>query len=114
MTQKKYDTLSQAMNSLRDEGYTTEYDFKDDQLVETDGDRKLDISDFEIDHVLRFEGISNPDDNSVLFAISAENDKGQLVMPYGAYADNVSPKLLQKLEHHPNANPGSHQERSDN
>ncbi len=48
---------------------------------------------------LRFEGMNNPDDSSILFAISAsDGSKGVLVDAYGAYAANVSPEMMDRLK----------------
>lgn len=51
----------------------------------------------------RFEGDSNLDDSSILFAISAtkSNLKGMLVDAYGAYADPLNIEMIQKLKYRP-------------
>ncbi|MEO8582387.1 MAG: hypothetical protein ABI415_01250 [Flavitalea sp.] len=63
---------------------------------------KLFRDEFEIDKVYRFEGESNPDDSSVLYAISSPKFKlkGTLVNGYGIYADAASSKLVSKLNAH--------------
>ena len=54
---------------------------------------------FKADRFLRFEGMNNPDDSSILFAISAsDGSKGVLVDAYGAYAANVSPEMMDRLK----------------
>lgn len=59
----------------------------------------LSPDEFEIDKVYRFEGESNPDDEAIVYAISATNHdvKGVLVNSYGIYADPVASKLVKKL-----------------
>lgn len=93
-----YDTLSQALMGLRERGYTEDFN-----LVENCIECKALDSSFYPDHfnvveVHRFEGMSNPDDNSVLYVIETEDGtKGTLVDAYGAYSQSLSPEMVQKL-----------------
>jgi hypothetical protein len=101
---KSYTTLSQAMNALRDEGYVEDFNLKPDGLICNTLDREFNHNQFEVDKVYRFEGDSNPDDNSILFAISSDNGKikGILVDAYGAYADPLTTEMIRKLRYEPN------------
>lgn len=56
--------------------------------------------DFEIDEVYRFEGMNDPGDNEVLYAISSSDHKvkGVLLDAYGTYADAISEVMLDKLK----------------
>ena len=50
------------------------------------------------DEFHRFEGMSNPDDNSIVFAISSNDGiKGTLVDAYGMYADSLTESMIKKL-----------------
>ena len=52
-----------------------------------------------MDEVHRFEGMTNPDDSSVLYAIASTGGlKGLLVDAYGAYAESVSQEMIRKLQ----------------
>lgn len=54
--------------------------------------------DFNVVKYYRFEGDSNPDDNSVLYVIETlGGDKGLLVDAYGAYSGNVPKEIMNKL-----------------
>lgn len=54
--------------------------------------------DFEVVQVHRFEGMTDPEDQSVLYAITSKNGvKGTLVNGYGIYSDPISDKLMAKL-----------------
>jgi len=97
-----YDTLTAAVSDLEKRGY--EYDFTlSDEFIECKSiDMKLMPEEFEIDEFYRFEGMNDPDDSAVIYAISSPvgNLKGVLIDAYGAYAENVSPELLDKLKMH--------------
>jgi hypothetical protein len=42
--------------------------------------------------------MSNPDDSSILFAISiSDGKKGTLVDAYGAYAESITQEMMDKL-----------------
>mgnify|MGYP003651233956 FL=1 len=47
----------------------------------------------------RFEGMSDPDDNTILYVIeTTTGEKGLLVDAYGMYAGNVPRDLVKKLK----------------
>ena len=50
----------------------------------------------------RYEGMTDPGDSMVVYAISSEYKqiKGVLTEAYGVYADNLDDELLQKLKVH--------------
>ncbi len=98
--ENNFDTLSETLNALNKKGYTEDLNLKSDCLECPGQQLKLHPEDFEIDEVYRFEGMSNPSDNSVIFAISSEkhNIKGVLVDAYGADASSITPEMAQKLK----------------
>lgn len=97
---KDYGTLSQAINKLKlEEGYEHDFNLLDEKIELKAKDETFDVEEFEVDKVLRFEGMSNPDDNAILYAITTTNNrKGVLVDGYGAYSGQVSKKMLDKLD----------------
>ena len=97
---QSYDTLSQAMNGLKEEGYTLDFDMKKDSIYCHSEDLTLTPHEFNIDEVHRFEGMTNPADSSILYAISTPEaeKKGTLVDAYGAYSDNLSPEMISKFQ----------------
>ncbi len=99
---KDYGTLSQAINGLKNEGYTLDFNLEKEYLLCTNNTASLSPDDFEIDAVFRFEGDSNPDDESVVYAISSTKNKvkGLLVNAFGIYADGTSDVLIAKLHRH--------------
>jgi len=100
---KNYETLLDALKDIQERGYTEDFnvDSANDALICVQKDIKLTADEFEIDEFHRFEGMSNPDDMSILYAISSPkyNLKGSLVSAYGTYSENQAPTIQAKLNH---------------
>lgn len=94
-----FDTLSEAINGLRVEGYTQDLNIKENCLECQALSLDILVNDFVVDKMFRFEGDSNPGDSSVLYAISSDKHelKGLLVDAYGAYSGNISAEMIEKL-----------------
>jgi quercetin dioxygenase-like cupin family protein len=99
---ESYGTLSETINGLKKEGYSMDFNINQECVVCHQSNLSLSPDDFEIDKVYRFEGESNPDDQSVLYAISSNkfNVKGVLVNGYGIYTEEISDGLISKLNTH--------------
>lgn len=92
-----YDTVTQAMESLKERGYTHQFEAKKEHLEEQNTDTKLKGDDFLVDEFHRFEGTSDPGDEMTVYAITANNGmKGVFVAAQGTYSA-VSPELMAKL-----------------
>jgi hypothetical protein len=98
-----YGTLSETINGLKKEGYTLDFNICEESVACHQTNLILSPEDFEIDKVYRFEGESNPDDQSILYAISSPKFevKGVLVNGYGISSDDVTNALIKKLKTHP-------------
>ena len=99
---EKTDTLSGQITILRSEGYTEDFNLKEDSLECRDGDYKLLHDQFNVDEVFRFEGDSDQADEAILYAISSEHYplKGILVNGYGIYTDKITDQMVKKLHIH--------------
>jgi hypothetical protein len=97
---KSYVTLSETMNELRKEGYTEDFNLKQNCLECRNGQFKVFADEFQVDKFFRFEGDSNPSDSAILYAISSNTHqlKGVLVNAYGIYSEPVTDEMLQKLK----------------
>lgn len=97
---ESFGTLSETLNGLLKLGYTHDFNIQDECLVCHQTNTTLSPDDFQIDKVYRFEGASDPEDQSVLYAISSPkfNIRGTLVNGYGIYTDETSSKLIEKLQ----------------
>lgn len=96
---KPFDTLSEAINSLKQRGYDSDFNLHPEWIECVPMNLKLDPAQFHVDEVHRFEGMTNPDDSSVLYAISTpQGVKGILVDAYGTYADSLSSEMISRLQ----------------
>ncbi|OEY73975.1 phosphoribosylpyrophosphate synthetase [Salegentibacter salarius] len=97
---KDYGTLSQAINKLKlEEGYEHDFNLLDEEIELKSEDETFGVEDFDVDKVLRFEGMSNPDDNAILYAITTSKGyKGVLVDGYGVSSGQVSKEMIKKLD----------------
>ena len=97
-----YETLTEALEGLRQQGFTQDYNLKSDHLHCQPDDIELRPADFDVIDVYRFEGMTDPGDESVLYAIEAKNgNKGVLVDAYGAYSESISTEMAEKLRYTP-------------
>lgn len=97
-----YTTLSEAVNDLQRRGYTDDLQLGGNCVVCSVKGKSLDPADFHIDEFHRFEGDSNPEDQSIVYAISSEKYevKGILVNGYGPEANSMTQELVLKLATH--------------
>ena len=97
-----YDTVSNALNSLKEREYTKDFNIAFDKLICNETNECLNPHEFEITEVYRFEGESNPSDEAVVYAVESisGNIKGVFVNGYGIYSDSISDEMLKKLSMH--------------
>ena len=96
---KAYDTLTEAIQDLKDRGFTEDFNLQPHCLQCKSRDLHVHPEDFTVEEFYRFEGMSSTDDNSVLFAISSEDGlRGTLVDAYGVYAENLTPEMSVRLK----------------
>jgi hypothetical protein len=95
---KYYSTLSEAIKDLKERGYREDFNLKPNCIECPSLDLELHPENFAVDEYHRFEGMSNPDDNSIIYAISSKDGvKGTLVDAYGMYADSLSDSMIRQL-----------------
>ena len=94
-----YETVTEAVNDLSKRGYSDNLRLGPDCLHCETKQLQLSPKQFQIDEVYRFEGITDPADETIVYAISSNdgNVKDTLVNAYGTYADTTSEELVDKL-----------------
>ena len=97
-----YDTLTEAINALRKQGYTEDFNLKENCLECNNKNVNFSPKEFHVDKFFRFEDNTSPEDQAILYAISAVNHdvKGLLVNAYGVYSDQAVNELIEKLKVH--------------
>ncbi len=97
-----YSTLSEAVNDLQKRGYTTDFKLCDDGLECPMLELKLHPEHFEIVEVHHFDGMTDPADESIVYAIESLDGKikGILINGYGIYSDSLSDEMIKKLKEH--------------
>ena len=100
MLNNNYDTLSQAINALTLDGYEEGFKADDTRIIGINSKKKYLPSELKITRTYRFEGMTNPEDDTIVFAIEANDGvKGTLVMSYSS-KHNQNVELIKKI---PNA-----------
>lgn len=93
-----YNTLSEAIEGLKKQGYTYDFNLEEKQICCQELDRNFSPREFKVVESFRFEGMSDPDDSSVLYVIeTTTGEKGILIDAYGAYASAISMEMAQRL-----------------
>jgi hypothetical protein len=93
-----YATVTEAIEQLHKQGYTLDFNLKKDKLV-ADGEEYAAI-DFEISDLYRYEGASDPGDESTVYALVSQSGlKGLLVSGYGISSDSKSEETLKQLHY---------------
>ncbi|MCT1525763.1 phosphoribosylpyrophosphate synthetase [Sphingobacterium hotanense] len=98
---RSYDTLSEAVNDLQAIGYTEDFLIREDGecLYCAQNAMELSPEEFVIDGIYRFEGMTDPADESILFAISSRDNliRGLVINSFGAEFSYRSSKLVEEL-----------------
>jgi hypothetical protein len=97
---RSYETLTNTMNELRQQGYVEDFNLQQNCLECRNGQFQVFADEFKVDRYYRFEGESNPSDSAILYAISSDRHglKGILVNAYGIYSEPLTDEMLEKLE----------------
>jgi len=95
---ESYTSLSVAIEDLQTKGFTEDFNLIAEGIESKSLKKQWNAGDLEVVRFYRFEGMTNPGDNTILYLIETnDNRKGLLVDVYGADVGNVSPEMLKKL-----------------
>lgn len=100
--QPVFDTVTEALHWLNEQGFTADFNLKSDCLSYNNGNGSLSPDDFEIEYYFRFEGDTDPGDEDIVYAIKSNTYgvKGVVINAFGTYADSISTEMLKKLSLH--------------
>jgi hypothetical protein len=92
-------TLTSCINKLTLDGFTENFKASERGLLSLEHEKIYEPVDINVVNFYRFEGASDPADNSILYAIeTADGIKGTLVDAYGPYADARVVSFMQQVE----------------
>jgi hypothetical protein len=97
------ETLSEALRRLTAAGYTDDYR-AEAQGLRSHVNRTLHPPDrFRVDEIVRFEGESDPSDESAIFALEldADGSKGTYTVAYGPMMDPLDAEMVRLLGRRP-------------
>ena len=88
MKVQPYKTMTEALEDLKKRGFTANFEFLNNVFRAVDSGKTFQADDLTIVEHHRFEGASDPDDMSVVYAIEAgDGTRGILVDAFGVYAN---------------------------
>lgn len=86
-----YATVSQALEELKEKGFTIDFNIQEKRIIDSPDD-------FEIVHLYRYEGESDPGDEATVFGIkSSTGEKGVFVAGLSTFADSSAAMVLNEL-----------------
>ena len=99
-TTEEMKTLASCINKMTMEGYTEDYKVNESsQLISLRDEKNYSPEEVHIVNFYRFEGASDPADNSILYVIETDDGKkGTLIDAYGPYADPQVSKFIKRVE----------------
>lgn len=88
MSTKNYTNMVEAIEGLKKRGFTANFEFLDQTFRDVDSGRTFKTDELTIVKHYRFEGASDPDDMSVVYAIESDDGlKGIVADAFGLYAN---------------------------
>lgn len=98
METKNYESLSVAIDALTKEGYTEDFKAEEKFIKGLYSKKEYNPEDLKIIATYRFEVLSDPDDQTVLYVIQAnDGTKGTLAAAYNAQFDQ-NDELIRKIK----------------
>lgn len=99
MSVNQYRTMSEAIDRLKARGFTASFEATNGSLRALENGRVFQPEDLQVVEHHRFEGETNPEDMSVVYAVeSKEGMRGIIVDAYGTYANPALGNLVNRSQ----------------
>jgi len=99
MSTPENDHLTNQLQQLEKQGFTDQLKFENGQLTNLSNQLKYSANQIIHSDEYRFEGMTNPSDMSILFAIEfVDGRRGTLAAPYGSQGDADLFEFMNKVE----------------
>jgi Fe2+ or Zn2+ uptake regulation protein len=97
---KTFDTVTEAVAALKQQGYVEDFNLKENCIECRNGQYQIFHNEFQVDEFYRFEGMTDPADETIVYAISSPRYKlkGVLVNGYGIYSQSITDEMVDKLK----------------
>lgn len=96
-----YKTLAEAVEGLRRRGFTANFELLNKRFRAVDSGQTFTADQLTIVEHHRFEGVSDPDDMAVLYAIEAnDGTRGTIADAFGPQADPDLGAFLKNVQMH--------------
>lgn len=95
---KNYHSLPDALSDLKEKGYEADFETTSFCLYCGDLDIRLNPGAYNVDETYLVEGDSNPDDDTIVYAISScTGVKGTIVDAYETYSEYLNFEMAREL-----------------
>jgi hypothetical protein len=93
------DSLVTVLAKVEKLGFRSQFEVTGKNLVSLKTNKHFQTNEVKIVHFYRFEGESNPEDSSIMYALEGNNgEKGTLVDGYGTTADTDTANFMLNLK----------------
>ncbi len=91
-------TLSECVTNAIESGYAENFRVSSRELISADGKSFYKANSVKISNFYRFEGLTNPSDNAILYLVeTSDGRKGILIDAYGVYADSEFADFIRQV-----------------
>ena len=91
--------LEKVQSNLEKYGYTEQFRVEKGKMIGTNSKKSYKPKDVKVMNFYRFEGLSNPDDMSILYAIeTCDGSRGTLTDSYGLYSDEETGEFMKQVD----------------
>ena len=99
MSTKNYTNMVEAIEELKKRGFIGNFEFLDQTFRDVNSGRTFKADELTIVEHYRFEGASDPDDMSVVYAIESNDGlNGVVADAFGLYANPDLGRFLEKVK----------------
>jgi hypothetical protein len=94
-------SITECLDILQRKGFADQFRVEQGKMISTSDGREYAPEDMIAVDFFRFEGITDPEDMSILYAIeTVDGKKGTLIDAYGLYADPEVSEFVKEMEIH--------------
>lgn len=99
MNNNRYSTLAEASTELKKRGFNANLKVNENEkLVDSEGNKYI-PSQVKLIEFHRFEGMSNPADSTIIYAVETETgEKGTVIDSFGADASEVTADFMKQVK----------------